>query len=134
GDDRPRLAFGAPHGRVEHVRVAGLELDIHGAGGIGQVEHALPAQAAIARAVHAALCVGAERIADGGDVRDVRIGGMHAHPADVADLTESGVHPGLSRVDRLPHALADGDVGAVAVGSGAHVDGVGIGVGHVHVA
>jgi hypothetical protein len=59
---------------------------------------------------------------------------MDAHGADVAHLAQPHVHPGLPGVDGLPHALADGDVGAVAVGARAHVDGVGVRVRDVDVA
>src|SRR5829696_9354330 len=75
-DDRPRLALGAPHGRVDRARVVGLELEVHRAGAVGEVEHLLPRPAAVARAEDAALRVGREGVADGGDEGDVGVGGV----------------------------------------------------------
>ena len=134
GDDRPGLPFGAPHGRVDDVRITGIELHVDRAGRVTHMERTGPGAAAVGGAVHAA-CVGrAERVADRGHECDARVGGMHAHRADVADVLEADVRPRLARVARLPDALADRDVGAEAVRAGARVDDVRVGVGDIDVA
>jgi hypothetical protein len=50
---------------------------------------------------------------------------VDANAADVADVAQPDVRPGLARVRGFVDAVADGDVRAVAVGAGPDVDGVG---------
>src|SRR5688572_25050058 len=54
---------------------------------------------------------------------------MHADARDVPRVGEADVLPGLSGIERLPHAVAMGDVAAHGLLTGADVNDVGIGLG-----
>ena len=121
-DDRPRLPLAAPHHGEEDARIAGLHLDIGGAGAVGEVQHFLPVTAAVLRPIDPALGRPLEGIARRGDVHDIRIRRMHTHGADLPDVTEPGEVPCLSTVDGAIHAASDGDIAADVVGACADVD------------
>ena len=130
GDDRPRLALGAPHRGVEHVRVAGLELDVHGAGAVGDEEHLLPRPAAVARAEHAALAAAGERVADGGDEHRVGSRGWMRTPP-ICPASRSPTCSTSCRRRRCVDPPPRGHVAADPVGAGADPDDVRVGGGHV---
>ena len=86
------------------------------------MEDQLPGLAAVGGAIDAALRVGGEGIAQGGDVDDVGIRGMDADGGDLADVAQADEGPGLAGVGGLVDAAADGDVAADFGGAGAGVD------------
>ena len=126
GDDGPRLAFATPHRGVQRVGIARLELDVDGAGGVGDIEDALPCLGAVCGTVEATVVGGLERVADGSHEGNVGVGRMNADAADVADGREADVLPRLARVGGLVDAVANGDVRAKAIGARAGVDDVGV--------
>ncbi len=128
----PRLALHLPDGGVEDARVGGVHGQVDGAGAVADVEHLLPARAAVARAEDAALLVGAEDVAEGGDVDHVGIRRVDADAADLAGLAQADVAPAVAGVGRAVDADPRRDVAARAGRAGAGVDHVGVRGRHRH--
>ena len=128
-DDGPGLALDARHPRVHHVGIARLELNVHGAGAVGDCEDLTPRPSAVRRLEHAALGVGFEGIPVGRDPDDVRVGRVDAHAADLSDFVESRELPRLAAVGAPVDPSPGRDVAAQPVGACAEIDHVGIGVG-----
>ena len=129
-NDRPRLPLGAPHARIDGVRVVGGELEVGRAGAVRDEEDVLPARAPVAAAVDAPLGVRREGVADGGHVDEVGVVGVDEDRAAVAGALQPDVPPGLARVGGLVDPVADDDVAAQAVGAGRNVDDVRVRIGH----
>src|SRR6478672_1710123 len=72
-DDRPRFALAAPGAGEDLVRVLPVDRNRHGAGLIVDEQHLLPRLAAVLRAIDPAFRPPAERLADRGDVGDIRV-------------------------------------------------------------
>jgi hypothetical protein len=87
----------------------------------------IPRPPAVPGAEHAPLAVRPPRVAEGGDVDEVRIIRMHADAPDVAGVAEPHVGPAAAGVGGAVHAVAVRHVAANARLAGAGVDHVGIG-------
>src|SRR5258708_5022600 len=124
-DDGPGLALAVPHRRENHGGAVRLQLEVGRAAGIGYKENVLPGLAAVGAAIHAALLVGHEGIAESGHVDDIWIRGVDANGGDLADVAEADEGPRFARVDGLINAAADGHVAACLGRTGAGVDHVG---------
>ena len=62
-----------------------------------------------------------------GDKDNIRIARIHDHSANRARILQANALPGLTSVQRFPHAVALRDVSANASFTGPHVDDIGIG-------
>src|SRR5581483_110106 len=129
GHELPGPADRLPEGRVDDPRVVRIQGEVDRARPIVPVEHALPGRAAVARAVDAALRVGAVRVPERRDVDGVRVAGMHADLADVARALEPQVRPGRARVGRAVHPVAVRHVAADAALAHPDVDHVRVALG-----
>src|SRR5262249_240480 len=89
----PRVAAHLPEAGEDRVGVAGVEGDVRGTGVGVLLEHLLPAFAAVAGAVDAALGVGAEGVSEDGGEGDVGVARIDRHLADLPDLAPD-VGPG----------------------------------------
>jgi hypothetical protein len=127
-DDRPGAPHAVPHRGVDHVRAAGLQLDVDGAGAVGEEEDTLPGAATIARAIHPPSGRVGKWISDDRGKYDVGIRGMHDDRADLAGIAQADEAPGASGVRRLVDPLPDGDVAADRLGAGADIDDVRVAV------
>src|SRR5258708_23163255 len=92
-------------------------------------QHTLPALAAVAGAEERALVIGAERVAERGDERDIRVSRVDDDGADVRGVAQTQVLPGPAGIEGLVYAVAIGDVAARAGLAGADIDDVVIRVG-----
>ncbi len=133
-DDGPRLALEPRHPRVDDVRVGRVDLDVHRADLVRDVEHLLPGLSAVHRLEHAALGVRFERVAHRRHPDDVGVGGVDAHRADLAGVVEAGECPGRAAIGRLVDAAPGRHVAPDAVRSGAEIDDVRVGVRHADAA
>ncbi len=105
-----------------------IENDVDAAGAIVEIQNFFPGFAAIARAVDAAIRIGAVSVAERSNENDIGIRGMDDDGADVACVFEADVGPGLSGIGRFVNAIAERNIAADARFAGAGVDHVGIGV------
>src|SRR6185436_8908298 len=80
--EAPRVATRLPEGRVQHARIVWIHAQVAGAGVGGSEQDVLPGRTPVTRTEDAPLLVGAMRVAQGGHVHDIRVGGMHAHFGD----------------------------------------------------
>jgi hypothetical protein len=117
-----------PGGGEENVGMLRIEGEVDGATRVVAVEHLPPALAAVGGLEHPALHVASMRMAEGGDVDDVRIARVDADLRDRVRLGEPNVRPGLAGVDRLVDAIPLHDVPADAGLAHAGVDDVGVGL------
>ena len=108
----PEAAPCRPAAGVQDARVERVHGQVHGAGVGAAVQHLFPGLPAIARAVHPALGVRAEGVAQRGHVDQVRVLRVHADAADVARLLQPQVLPGTPGVRGAVHPVAIGDVDA----------------------
>ena len=108
----PEAAPRRPAAGVQDARVERVHGQVHGAGVGAAVQHLLPGLSAVARAVHAALGVGAEGVAQGSHVDQVRVLRVHADAADVPRLLQAQVLPGAPGVGGAVHPVAVGHVDA----------------------
>src|SRR5262249_15660239 len=137
------------HGRVAAVAVELVTLPFPGRGdeflGVGRVhlqvddarlvvdvEHPLPALAAVGRLEDTALLVGAVQPADGADVDGVRVGRVDGDVAGLEGLRDAHVLRGLAAVGGLVDAVAVGDGVARVVLARPHPDDVAVGRGDGH--
>src|SRR6185369_8191852 len=97
-DDRPRFALEMRHPRVNHIRIAWLQLDIHRADRVRDKQYFAPRLAAVRRFENAALVVRLEDVAIRCDPRDVGICWMNAHCADLSGVVETHKLPRLAGV------------------------------------
>ena len=127
-DDRPRLPLQPRHPRVHDAGVARLDFDIHGTNAIVDVQDLAPGLAAVIRLEHPTLGILLEGVAVGGHPHHVGIGRMDTHGADLTGVGEPGELPCGPAIGRLVNASTGGHIASNAVGSGADVDDVGIGI------
>jgi hypothetical protein len=85
--------------RVEGLRALRVHGHVHEAGVLVDELRVDPGLAAVRRAEEAALLVRSPEMAQGGDVHDVRVGGVHDDAADVVRVREPQVDPRLARVE-----------------------------------
>ena len=121
----PRLPQPGEH----DARVLRVERDVGGAGVRVRVEDLLPRLPAVARAIDAALGVGAEGLAEHGRVGDVGVCRVDDHRADLAVLLPH-VLPRLPGVRGLVDAVSLPDVAADVGLARADVDDVRVGRRH----
>ena len=112
GGARPGADGDLPHAGEEGAGVGRIDHQVAGAGLLVHEEHVLPGDAAVERAVDAALGLGRVAVADRRRVDDVRVGRVHDDAADPARSLQPHVGPRLAGVQRLPDAVADRHVGA----------------------
>ena len=120
-----------PHAGEQHLGVIRVHRQARAARIRVDEKHALPALAAVGRAVDPAFLLGAREAAERGGEDDVRIGRVDDDAADAAGLVEPHVRPGLSGVGRpidpVAHHVHVADGPGLA---GPGPDGAGIGRGH----
>ena len=126
----PEVAVRLPDRRVDDARVVRVHRQVDGPGPVAGEQDPLPVPAAVARAVHPALVVGAEQVAEGGDVHEVGVVRVDADLADVAGVLQPGMSPAAAAVRAAVHAVAPGDVEAGRRLPHAGVDDVGVGLGN----
>src|SRR5215213_1474800 len=97
-DDRPRLALEARHPRVNNIRIAGLQLNVHRAHAVRDEQDFAPRLPAVSCFENTALVVWLEDVAVSCDPRDVRIVRMNANSADLPGVVEPNELPCLSGV------------------------------------
>ena len=122
----PRQAPHLPQRGVQDAGVARIELHVDRAGVVVLEQHLLPVGAAVGGAEHAALGVGARRVAERRDEGAVGIARIDDHAADVPGVAQADRGPRAAGVDRAVHAGAVRDVAAQAGLAAADVDHVGI--------
>ena len=122
----PRGAARLPDAREEDCRIGRIHLDVGRAGVVVFFQHLAPGLAAVAGAIHAALGVRSERVAQHRGERDIGVGRMDDHLTDLPLLLPH-VRPRLAAVRRLVDAVAGGDVAADVGLAGTDVDDVRIG-------
>src|SRR6476646_7924635 len=92
-DDRPWLSLQPRHPRIDDIRIAWLNLDVHGPDAVVDVEHLPPGLPAILCLEHSAFRVSFEGVAVGRDPGDVRVGRMDPHRSNLS---------GVIQADELP--------------------------------
>ena len=105
-DDCPRLALKTRHPDIDDVRIARLNLQIHGAHLIGYEQHPVPRLPSIRGFEHAAFGVRFEGVTLRRHPGDVRICRMDAHRSDLAGVVETGELPRLSAIGCLVNAAS----------------------------
>ncbi len=118
------VAVDLPHRGVENVWVRRVEQQIDRAGLRALEENLLPIAAAVSASKNTALVVSAGRIAECGDIDEVRVLGMDANARDGACRGESHVLPARARVRGSVHAVALHDVPAKLHFTHTHIDDV----------
>ena len=126
----PGLALGLPDGGEEDARVGRVHRQVDGAGAVADMEHLLPAGAAVTRAEDAALFVGAEDMAQGGNVDQVGVLRVYADAPDLSAVAQADVAPAGAGVGRAVDADTRRYVAARAGRAGAGVDHIGVGGRH----
>src|SRR5690606_20751333 len=106
----------------DDARVAGFHREIRDACPITLIEHLLPGNAAIERAVHSAPLVAAPGVPQRADEHDVRVRWVDLDVTDVAGIGQPHVAPGSAAVGRLVDTIAVRHVAADVGLAGAHVD------------
>ena len=124
--ETPRRAVDLPGGGVQDARVLGVQAQVHRPGAVVDEQHAFPRLPAVAGAVDTTLVVGAEGVAEGGDVDDVGVARVDAHPPDLARVAQAHVLPGAPRVHRLVDPVPVRDVAADTPLAHAGVEHVGV--------
>jgi hypothetical protein len=124
------IAAHLPEAGVEHARIGRVHGEIDRAGVGTAREDLLPGGAAVGGAIDAAHFVRPPEMAERGDVHDVGILGMDAHRADGLAILQPDIAPRLAAVDGFVDAVAVGGIAAHAGFAHAHVDHVGVGIGH----
>jgi hypothetical protein len=122
------------HRGVDLVRVRLVPVEVHGARVLVDVEHLLPALAAVGGTVDAPVLAGRPQVAEGRHVDHVRVGGVHEHLADVPRVLEPQVPPRLAAVVGAVDPVSVGGALAVVLLAGSRVDDVGVRGGQGHVA
>ena len=128
----PRLAIHLPQRRVEDVRIARIHDEVDGPRALVAEEHPLPRLASVGGPEDAALGVGSEGVAEGGDVGAVGVRRMDADAPDRVRVGEAEVPPGRPGIVRAVDAVALKDVGAQLHLAHADVDDVRIRRRHRH--
>ena len=108
----------------------GIKGDVHRARVVILVKNLGPGPAAVGAAKDSAFIIGSERVADGGDHDDVRIGGIDDDRPDLARVLEANIGPGLAPVCRAIDPIAPSDIAAQGPLARAHIDNVGSAGGH----
>ena len=121
-DDRPGLAFESRHPRVNNIRIAGLQLDIHCAYAVGNEQNLAPGLSAVRGFEDAALSIRFESVALRRDPNDVRISRMNANASNLARVVEADEFPRQPPVGRFVHATSGRDVAAHIVRARAQID------------
>src|SRR5438067_13219305 len=99
-DDRPGLAFESRHPRVNNIRIAGLQLDIHCAYAVGNEQNLAPGLSAVRGFEDAALSIRFESVDLRRDPNDVRIRRMNENRSNLDRLEEADELPGHPTSDR----------------------------------
>jgi hypothetical protein len=126
----PGLALSLPDSGKEDTRIGWIHRQVDGAGAVADKEHLLPVGAAVARAEDAALFIGAEDVAQGGDVHQVWILWVHMDAADLTGIAQAHVGPAIAGVGRSVDADSRRHIAPRAGRAGAGVDHIGVGGRH----
>ena len=118
-----------PEAGVEGAGVAGIEDEFHCARLRSAGVNLFPCLAAVDGLVDSAFLVGAELVAQGGDVDDVGILRMDLHRADLLGLFEAQVFPCPAAVVRFVDAVAGGGIAPNIGFAHADIDNAGVGLG-----
>ena len=108
--EHPRASLYGPHRSKNDLWISGRHGQRRSAGRIVDVEHLLPVFAAVDRFVDAAIGRRFERVADGGDIDDIRIVHIDGNLRDGRGRIQANVRPRRAAVVRAPHAVAVRDV------------------------
>src|SRR5713226_6804577 len=119
---RPRRTARGPHAGEDHLRVAGIEDQIHAADVFVFVENLLPGLAAVERTEHAALGVRPVGMSLGRDEQAIGIFGIDDDGCDLLRVAQSEMLPGVARVGRFVDSVAYGKIGTTQAFSTANVD------------
>src|SRR5712692_11811174 len=87
-DDRPGLSFQSRHPRINHVWIAGLQLDIHRANLIRDEQNLAPRLAAVRRLEDTSVRIRFESVALRRHPNDVRVGRMNANRSNLPGIVE----------------------------------------------
>src|SRR5229473_1347089 len=119
---RPRRTARGPHAGEDHLRVAGIEDQIHAADIFVFVENLLPGLAAVERTEHAALGVRPVGMSLGCDEEAIGIFGIDDDGCNLLRVAQSEMLPGVARVGRFVDTVAYGKIGTTQAFSAANVD------------
>ena len=119
-DHRPLVAPALPRGRVDHVGVARVEVDLVDAGVLVDIENELPALAAVRRAVQSALPARGPEGALRGNVDRAGVVGVDCDHAYMARRLQPHVGERQPPVHRLVDPIAVADRALAVVLSGSH--------------
>src|ERR1019366_6872497 len=126
GHHHAGIAAALVSGRVDHVGIARIDIDIGDAGVFGDLEQGLPRLAAIGGLVQAAVAAGRKKRPLSGHPHDVGVALVDEDFGDVLGVFEPHVLPGAAGVGALVDAvaIADGALGFVL--TSAQPDGIGV--------
>ena len=122
----PEATIHLPDARVEDAGVLLVEGQVHSTGFVTHKKDVLPGRSTIHRFIDTPFRVGAESMAQRGDVDDIGVARMNADLADVTGVGQAAVSPRLAAVAGLVDAVTVADVGADGRFAHAHVDHVGV--------
>src|SRR5207247_6086736 len=105
----PRLPLEAPHGGVQDVGIARIDLQIGRAVPVVDVEGFVPALAAIRGHEHAALLVWPESMPERAHINDVGVLGMNNDGGDMFALFQPHMLPVLAAIGRLVNTVTERD-------------------------
>ena len=125
-NQRPHVAPALVGRGVEDIRVTRVQVDLVGPGVIGDVEHALPALAAVGGLVDPAVAARAPQRPLRGDIDHVRVPWVDGDHADVLGVVEADVLPVLTAVEALVDSVAERHRTLAVVLTGADPDHVGV--------
>ena len=110
------------HRGKHDLRIVRVGFEIGGAGLVVHVKNILPGLAAVGGVEYAAFFVGTKRVAHGGDVDVVRIGGIDDDRGDVLRILEPDVGPRPACVRGFVNTVAKANVVAQTLLAGTHIN------------
>ena len=127
GRNIPEFAMCFPCRCIQDTWIIDVDGEVDGAGVFVTIEDLGPGFATVRGLVDATFAVRAERMAEGCDPDDVRVGGVNAHFGDVTGIGEAHVLPGCTCVGGAVHAVPMRNVDADGGFAHAGPDHIGVG-------
>ena len=123
---RPRRTARSPHAGEDHLRVAGIEGEVHAADVVILVENFLEGLTAVERPEDTALRVRSVGMPLDRDEEAIGVFGIDDDGCDLLRVAQSEMLPGAARVGRLVDAVAYGEIGPAQAFTAADIDRIGI--------
>src|SRR5262245_58387341 len=99
------MAHAFVRGGVQRVRVGSINHEVDHPGPFVDVENLFPGGAAVCALEHAALFIGGEEVAHGGDIDNVWIGRVNYNAGDMLRITQPHVLPGRTPIERFVNTV-----------------------------